>query len=261
MFRFTWIRPSPTANSCILSVHLLVLLPLQHICHRHTCVINHSVDPVTDAPVYQFTHPVEFSFAIPRSVWENPSPRRLVQYGHGLLYNQNEIYIGWLQSVANEYEWVLLASDWLGMSSEDEPAIVRMISTDCSDFYIIPDRSIQGFVAMIVIMKAALSTAFVTHPALTRNGTVLIDTDDRVYLGRSQGSVLGGALMALHPFVERATFGVGGNAYSILLPRAVGFVEFFEILKTRYTDPLDLIVFVGHKNLLSHGDKPKPNND
>ena len=87
------------------------------------------LDPVTGEPVYQENDEVEFTVLIPRSLVESGQPGAILQYGHGLLGGKGEVTTGYLQTIANRWGYVLVAVDWLGMCSEDVPAIVLMMLT------------------------------------------------------------------------------------------------------------------------------------
>ncbi len=50
---------------------------------------------------------------------------------------------------------VLLASDWIGMSSIDIESIIAVLSTDISDFAMLPDRSVQGVINALYLMRLA----------------------------------------------------------------------------------------------------------
>jgi len=131
------------------------------------------------------------------------------------------------------------------MSASDVPSILQMMMTDFSDFYIIPDRTIQGIVNKLYLMRLVM-TGLSHDNSTMNNGTELIDPTDRVYYGRSQGGILGGLYMAATTDVELGVLGVGGNAYAILLPRSVDFTKYFVIVKARYLDPLDRIILIGN---------------
>ena len=60
---------------------------------------------------------------------------------------------GYLQEQANRYGYILAACDWWGMSDEDVPAIVAMVTSDLSDFAMIPERLTQGVLNALVLMK------------------------------------------------------------------------------------------------------------
>jgi hypothetical protein len=65
---------------------------------------------------------------------------------------------------------------------------------------------------------------FNSNPAFQRaNGSGVIDTTRLFYDGNSQGGIIGGALAAVEPDLDRASIGVPGMNYSTLLTRSVDF--------------------------------------
>jgi hypothetical protein len=46
--------------------------------------------------------------------------------------------------MANRYKWILLASDWYGMSIYDIPTVVRVLLSAPEEFAKIPHTSVQG---------------------------------------------------------------------------------------------------------------------
>ena len=62
-----------------------------------------------------------------------------------------------------------------------------------------------------------------TDPAFRGGGASAIDTTRLYYDGNSQGGIMGGALTALSPDLDRAVLGVPGMNYSNLLRRSVDF--------------------------------------
>jgi hypothetical protein len=68
----------------------------------------------------------------------------------------------------------------------------------------------------------------------------VIDPSRLYYNGNSQGAIEGGALTAVSPDVTRASLGVGGMNYSVLLNRSVDFDTYADIgLNPNYTDELE----------------------
>lgn len=99
-----------------------------------------------------------------------------MQYGHGLFGSQDEVHTSYLQAEANRNGWILVASDWLGLSehvrlnrtenqSEPPPAfearhcssssalicllqdtvmVATIVLEDLSNFAAVVDRSHQG---------------------------------------------------------------------------------------------------------------------
>ncbi|MFM7203949.1 MAG: hypothetical protein ACKO6N_24475 [Myxococcota bacterium] len=191
-------------------------------------------------PVFQGWTWVPGTVRIPHTLLTNPRGGRLLQYGHGLLGGQGEVESGYLGEIANRYGYVLFATDWWGMCSLDSVNIVLMLLTDISDFRIIPDRSTQGMVNFLLMMKL-MSGRFAQDSNMVVNGVSMIDGTKRSYFGNSQGGILGGVYMAVSTDVERGILGVPGAPYPLLLPRSVDFTPFFMILKGRYTESLDQI--------------------
>ena len=60
---------------------------------------------------------------------------------------------GYLQEQANRYGYVMVASDWWGMSDQDVPAVVAMVAGDLSDFAMLPERLTQGILNALVLMR------------------------------------------------------------------------------------------------------------
>ena len=197
-------------------------------------------------PYAQGETTVPFTIIVPQTAIDDPRPLPLIQYGHGLLGSQGEVHNGYLSEFANTYGYILFAVDWTGMKEEDRGPISLMLVSEIDHFSIIPERTQQGFVEFLAAMKM-MRGAMVNDPALRHTDpddasqTVpLIKADEAYYYGNSQGAILGGAYIGLSPDIERATLGVGGAPYHILLNRSYDFEPFFLLYKTMYPDPLDV---------------------
>ncbi len=195
-------------------------------------------------PYYNGDTTATFTILIPRTAYENPRPLPLLQYGHGLLGAQDEVYAGYLGEVANRHGYVMFAVDWTGMKESDRDAITFMILGDLSNFSMISERTQQGFIefdAAVWMMQGAMST----DDAMTFDGVSVVDPSTLYYYGNSQGAILGGAYVALSQDITRATLGVGGGPYSILLSRSSDFTPFFGIFQSVYDDERDLALWMG----------------
>jgi hypothetical protein len=200
-------------------------------------------------PFYNGETTVSFTVVVPNSVVESGEPAAIVQYGHGLLGSQGEVHASYLSEMADRYGWILIASDWTGMSEDDVPDITLMLVDQLDRFSIIPERSLQGFMQKLWLMRLAMGP-LADEPLLQHTDTEtgkshsLVDTDRRYYYGNSQGAILGGGYLALSPDIERATLGVGGTPYHLLLTRSFDFEPFFLVFKTMYPDPAEVSLWL-----------------
>jgi hypothetical protein len=168
-------------------------------------------------------------------------------YGHGLLGDRNQIN-DFNKSPRRNGNFLGCAVDWWGMSTVDLPSVAAML-TDFSHFPSLPDRAQQGFLNFLIAQRAAIHPqGFATDPAFQMNGESLIKTADAdgtyaVYDGNSQGGIMGGALVALSPDVNRAILGVLGMNYSTLLNRSVDYEPpnglYGTPFYTSYQDPIE----------------------
>ena len=182
---------------------------------------------------------VPFSVRIPCSLIRQPRAGHLLQYGHGILGSQDEIDTGWLHALSDRAGWILFAVDWTGMKRADAGYITQMVSQDISRFPIIPERLLQGFVEHLLAAEMMLGD-LADDPALSEDGTRLVDTSALWFYGNSQGAVVGGAYVALSKRIRRAALCVGGMPFSLLTTRAQGFTPFFQILQSVFEDWADV---------------------
>jgi hypothetical protein len=199
-------------------------------------------------PFYNGDTEADFMIRVPCSLITDPRPAPILQYGHGLLGERSEARSGYLGEMINTNGWVLLAMDWTGMASEDVMNIVLMSAGDPSDFAMIPERSMQGFVEKLAGMRMLMGDfaddEVVKFPASDGNLVSLIDGERRYYYGNSQGAILGGALVALSPDIERAVLGVGGFPYAMLLSRSADFETYFLLFKEKFPDSREVSLLV-----------------
>jgi len=200
-------------------------------------------------PYYNGDQDVTFTVRIPCSLIEEPRAGRLVQYGHGLLGDQSEVYTGWLSETANEYGWVLFASDWTGMKFDDVAVILDEIATGMSNFATVPERLHQGVLEFLITAEA-MTTSGASDELLTSDGVLLYDPDQLNYYGNSQGSILGGAYVPLSLRIEKGVFGVGGMPYSLLLTRSYDFELYFMLLRGQYDSDMDISLMIALMQML-----------
>ena len=147
---------------------------------------------------------------------------RYLQYGHGLFGSYTEIQSGYLRGFADEYGYILGGVDWIGLSAQDVPAVVTMLTFNGTDFPIVPDRCHQGMLNALYFMKLLTSPKFIADDIFKFNGTngaqhtVLSPPYKRNYYGNSQGGILGTVYMSLTTDVTHGTVGVPGNQHLLL---------------------------------------------
>lgn len=194
-------------------------------------------------PYYNGDTTAEVMVRVPCSLLEEPEPAMVLQYGHGLLGSKGEARTGYLSEMADRYKWVIVASDWVGMYEDDVSAITLMLVNDLSDFAILPERSLQGFVEKDVALRMVRGS-LANDPELMVDDIPLIDPERVAYYGNSQGAILGGGYVGMSDQIERAVLGVGGSPYAILLSRSADFDPFFLVFQAKYTDHRDIAVLL-----------------
>ena len=124
--------------------------------------------------------------------------------------------------------------DLEGFSDRTSPTVIPSLS-DMSNFNKLVDRMQQGFVNFMYLSRALIHPdGFADDPEFQmENGASgsqsVIDTNGgrALYMGISQGAIMGGALTALEPNVDQSVLNVPGMNYSTLLRRSVDSDEYF----------------------------------
>ncbi len=206
------------------------------------------------SPIQNTTNPMltaNFDCIIPRDVISggNPAsggsvyPAHAMLYGHGLLGDAGEVDSSPQESLANEHDFVICGTNWLGLS-QDDVATDAGILQDISLFPTLPDRGQQGMLDFLYLGRLMdLTSGFDSSPAFQAAGAKpLIAPHDLSYDGNSQGGIQGGALTAVGQDFTRSILGVPGMDYSVLLTRSVDFAPFLSLLNVTYPDKLDQAV-------------------
>jgi hypothetical protein len=159
---------------------------------------------------------------------ENGSNGRPLLFGHGLLGGAEAVLP--LAPLASAGNFVVCATDWSGMSSEDIPNTLA-ISENLSRFPTLADRNQQGFLNFLYLGRLMIHPqGLPSRPEFA--GT--IDTRRLFYAGASQGGILGGALTAVAPDFQRSALIVPGMNFSLLIQRSIQFTPFRDILYDTY---------------------------
>lgn len=194
-------------------------------------------------PYRNGTVQVPFTVRVPCSLLLDPRPGPVMQFGHSLLANQDEVGWGNVGDIANATGAVLLAVDWTGMSDADRGAVTTMVVNEPDRFAMVPERLMQGYVHAL-LARRLLAGPLGADEALTVDGQTLVDPDQTWFYGVSQGGVLGGGFGAYSPDVSRVVLNVPGTPFTLLLARSTGFSPFLIILQTMFEDPADVSVII-----------------
>lgn len=182
---------------------------------------------------------VPFWVIIPNTAMMQPAA--IVQHGHGLLGSGQQIESSHFREVSLGYNYAFIGIDWIGMADEDEIYIAATVTEGNSEGLArMTDRMQQGALNQLLAMRLAWA-GLANDPMLAG----LLDPDQRYYYGISQGGILGGVYMATTTEVERGVLDVMGQPYNTLLTRSVDFDYFFDLMRIRFPDPLDLAYVLG----------------
>jgi hypothetical protein len=201
-------------------------------------------------PKQQGTYQARFTCVVPATATPD-RPARLVLYGHGLLGKETEVLTNPdMPPMATEGNMVFCATPWIGMSAEDIPNAISVLS-DFSNMPTLPDRLQQGFLDALVLGRLmAHPSGLASSPLLQAGGRPIVQTGQIAYDGNSQGGIAGGALAALAPDYTHAVLGVPGINYSVLLPRSSDFDVYSKVMYPAYTDELERPLILGLAQML-----------
>jgi len=111
---------------------------------------------------------------------------------------------------------------------------------DIGDFVQVTDRLQQGILNALVAART-MRGGLASDPALELDGQSPIDTDrEVVFVGQSQGGILGGTYMSLTTDVSRGVLMVPGQGYSFLLQRNRGGWDQFSPVFERNYGPIEI---------------------
>lgn len=194
---------------------------------------------------------VPFTIWVPKSVAERgpeDEPARLLQYGHGFFGERYEVD-GSAAQLANERGFVVVATDWWGMSASDRGVLVGDLVVDPANTMRFSDRVHQGMANQLALAEVA-ARVLPTLPELEVQGESAYDPSEVYFYGISMGHILGGTYLALSPRVSRGVLEVGGANFSMMMFRAQPFAAFLALLMLNDVEALDQQKFAA---LAQHG--------
>lgn len=196
-------------------------------------------------PVKQPNRSYPFTMLVPkRSETDGPLP--LVVLGHGIFGNGRSFLTSGgdgaaIQRLAQEFGAIVVATDWIGLSSDDLPRIGTEVAPDLNNIDLITDQLQQALINAIGLTKLALGPLKDDPMAMTAPNP-LVDTSRVYYWGASLGGIEGSSFISLSPDVQRAAFGVPGSAWSTMLTRSIVFTPVKTFIELDFPDPLDQVL-------------------
>jgi len=208
-------------------------------------------------PVQNGTFTASYTCRIPRDTegGDIVTGARGVIYGHGLLGSQNEVGQGQISDMSFAHKTIYCATDWYGMASSDIGTVAGILN-NLGLFPRLADRVQQGMLAFLymgrLLAAPAAQGGFASSPAFQNgSGTPVNQAAGRIYYdGNSQGGIIGGAVVAVSPDLDRGTLGVLGMNYSTLLQRSTDFSNYAKVLYGAYPDTLDRQLYLSMMQML-----------
>lgn len=187
---------------------------------------------------------IPFEVLIPHSADEEPAP--VIEYGHGLFGEKEQIESGHFRSFMNEYNYVFCGTDLQGMSDPDVNAVIAALSSGkFSDVQTMWDRLHQGFLNHLILLRM-MKTTFAQDETFGQ----YVKADEAYYYGISQGGIMGSVVLGLSSDIERGALGVMGMPYSLLLFRSVDFDQFLTLIRLYYPDRRTNQLLIGMGQML-----------
>ena len=197
-------------------------------------------DPGGD-PEFVENREIDFTMLIPKSLAENNTSGPLTVFGHGL-FGDGDSYAMNARSVANEYQTVVIATDFKGWSSDGDLDAMTFALMDLKEFQYQQERQMQAVVNHISMVRTITGICSdIEH--FKHNGTNMIDVETVNYIGISLGGLRGPSLLAFVPELDWGVLWVGGTSFTHQVERSTHYGsdehpgQFFELLSSDVSLP------------------------
>ncbi|HTJ42449.1 MAG TPA: hypothetical protein VL463_10170 [Kofleriaceae bacterium] len=188
-----------------------------------------------------------FAAVIPKCTETMNGPVPVMVFGHGLFGSgANYLDDDFLQSVSNDFCFVIVAGDFIGLTSRQ----LQLAATAANDFNMsgslaeMLEQSVVDFIALEQLVRGPLKDA----PEFQVNGHSVIDPTQVYYLGGSLGGIMGNTFMAYDPNILRGGLGVPGGVWSMMFERSQAWSLLQGPAESSYPDfyeAQNLIAFLG----------------
>lgn len=192
-------------------------------------------------PEFVENREIGFTMLIPRSLADSNASGPITVFGHGLFGN-GDSYVRSAGPIANEYQTVVIATDFKGWSSDGDLDAMTFALMDLKEFQYQQERQMQAVINHISMVRTITGVCSDINE-FKHNGTNLIDIDTVNYLGISLGGLRGPSLLALVPELEWGVLWVGGTSFTHQVERSTHYGseeypgEFFLLLSSEVSLP------------------------
>ena len=196
---------------------------------------------VSGDPEFVENREIDFTMLIPLSLAENNTSGPLTVFGHGL-FGDGDSYAMNARSIANEYQTVVIATDFKGWSSDGDLDAMTFALMDLKEFQYQQERQMQAVINHISMVRTITGICSDIEQ-FKHNGTNMIDVDTVNYIGISLGGLRGPSLLAFVPELEWGVLWVGGTSFTHQVERSTHYGsdefpgQFFELLSSEISLP------------------------
>jgi hypothetical protein len=166
----------------------------------------------------------------------------LLLFGHGLFGDGRDYltdqYGSTIQPLAQSLGSVVVATDWIGLSSGDLDLIIADVVPNLNRVGIVTDRLLQALVNNLSLIELSLGALSADPRVRMSTAQPLIDPSRVYYYGVSLGGIEGSSLISVARNVTRAAVAVPGASWNNLLARSYDYSMIKSFINARYPDPL-----------------------
>ena len=179
---------------------------------------------------------------IPASVRDQAEPGRVIEYGHGFFGGLGEVED--LAHIPNRLHGTALGIPWWGMSKDDLGVLLGDMSAHPANALRFTERVHQAMANWMVTSAAIPELSKQDAFRRPNGGPSVLASANPVFMGISQGHILGGVISVLDPRIERAALQVGGAGLTHVMTRARPLGGLLFILRSAVADRLDQMKFI-----------------
>jgi hypothetical protein len=211
---------------------------------------DNTIDFGPSGPVLQAAaRSYPYTLVIPARADRDRVPLPLVLFGHGVFgngrdYLSGNIGVQIVQPLAENSGGIVVATDWIGLSSADLALILTDVVPNVNRIGLVTDRLLQSLVNNLALIELTLGELQADDRVRLDATSPLLDDSRVFYYGVSLGGIQGSSLVSVSRHVSRAVVSVPGASWSNLLPRSVVYSPVKNIVDMHYPDPLLQVQFL-----------------